>query len=64
MASNIQKPNLKINENALSRIKLKTNINAITLKLITEIPNMNRTNADNKSKANSNIIFLKKNAKP
>ena len=57
MASNIQMPNLKINEMVLSRIKLNTNISAITLKLMTDIPNINKTNADNKRAASSNIIF-------
>ena len=55
MASNIQMPNLKIKEIVLSRIKLSTNISAITLKLMTDIPNINNTNADNKSAASSNI---------
>lgn len=65
MASKIQTPNLKIKEMVLRRIKLKANINAITLKLMTEIPNINRTNADNKSAANSNITPPEsKNAKP
>ena len=64
MASNIHKPNLKINEIVLSRIKLRIKIKAITLKLMTETPNINRINADNKSAANSNITLLKsKNAK-
>ncbi|WP_193755638.1 hypothetical protein [Psychromonas sp. psych-6C06] len=64
MASNIQKPNLKIKDKVLNKIKLSTIISAITLKLMTEIPNINRTNADNKSAANSNITLLKKkNAK-
>ncbi len=57
MASNIHTPNLKIKEIVLSRIKLSTNISAITLKLMTDIPNINSTNADNKSAANSNITF-------
>lgn len=56
MASNIQMPNLKIKDIVLSRMKLNTNISAITLKLMTEIPNINSTNADNKRAASSNII--------
>lgn len=57
MASNIQMPNLKINEMVLSKIKLNSNISAITLKLMTDIPNINSTNADNKRAANSNIVL-------
>ena len=59
MASNIQTPNLKTNVIVLSKIKLTTNISAITLKLMTETPNIKSTNADNSSAANSNITFLK-----
>lgn len=57
MANNIHTPNLKIKEIVLSRTKLSTNIRAITLKLMTDTPNINRTNADSKSAANSNITF-------
>jgi hypothetical protein len=59
MASNIHKPNLKINEMLLSRIKLSSKIKAIILKLMTDIPNINRINADNNSAVNSNIMLLK-----
>ena len=55
MASKIHKPNLKIKVMVLSNTKLSTNISAITLKLITEIPNIKSTNADNNSAANSNM---------
>jgi len=57
MANNIHTPNLKIKEIVLSRTKLSTNIRAITLKLMTDTPNINRTNADSRSAANSNITF-------
>ncbi len=57
MASNIQIPNLKIKDIVVSKIKLSTNIRAITLKLMTDIPNINSINADNKRAANSNIII-------
>lgn len=60
MASNIHMPNLKTKETVLIKIKLNTSINAITVKLMTDIPNINSTNADNKSAANSNIRLLKK----
>mgnify|MGYP003629765153 CR=1 FL=1 len=56
-ASNIHMPNLKINEIVLNKMKLNINIRAITLKLITDTPNINSTNADSKSAANSNITF-------
>jgi hypothetical protein len=59
MASNIQTPNLKTNVMVLSKIKLTTNITAITLKLMTETPNIKSINADNNSAANSNITFLR-----
>jgi len=59
MASKIQTPNLKIKEIVLSKIKLSINISAMTVKLMTDTPNINRTNADNKSAANSNIRLLK-----
>ena len=57
MASNIHRPNLKIKVIVLSKIKLNNKITAITLRLMTEIPNINSTNADNKSAANSNITL-------
>lgn len=50
-------PNLKIKEMVLSRIKLSNKISAITLKLMTDIPNIKSTNADNKRAANSNIML-------
>jgi hypothetical protein len=41
----------------VSKTKLNNRISAITLKLITETPNINSTNADSKSAANSNITI-------
>lgn len=62
MASKIQKPNLKINERVLSRIKLNIKISAITIKLITDMPNINKTNALSSKAANSNIKSPARNA--
>ncbi len=57
MASNIHIPNLKIKESVLTNTKLNTNIIPIALKLMTEIPNINKINADSKSAVNSSMIF-------
>ena len=55
MASNIQNPNLKIKVNVLIKIKLKIIISAITVKLITERPNINNTNAQSNNAPSSSI---------
>lgn len=63
MASKIQNPNLKMNEIVLSNTKLNIKMIAITVKLITETPNINKTKALSNKAANSNIKALIKNAK-
>ena len=64
MASNIQNPNLNMKVNVLMRIKLKIITSAITVRLSTEIPNINSTNAQSNNVASSSIKSLIKNAKP
>ena len=58
MASKIQKPNLKMNEIVLSSTKLNIKMSAITVRLITDTPNINKTNALSNKAANSNIKYL------
>ena len=55
MANNIQNPNLKMNDKVLNKSMLKIIIIAITVKLMTETPNINKTNAESNNAPNSNI---------
>ncbi|MFT6928409.1 MAG: hypothetical protein ACJAZP_004061 [Psychromonas sp.] len=66
-ANIIQKANLKMKDNVLNTIKLKIIITKMTVKLMTDSPNINRTKAESNNAPNSNITVpysFKKNAKP